>query len=495
MGNKFLYIFLGGFAFGVFLRSFSNFGSSFPVFLFLLAVILYIFWKISEGEVFLPISIFILAAGLGIFRFNLSNSEVYRLALSRYVGETVTIQGVVSEELDKRETHNFLTLDAKEVSLMGGQNEKVSTRILLAADKYPEFNYGDELKISGLVKKPENFDDGGLREFDYVSFLSKDGIYYVMYRPKIELVSHGKGNFLKTSLFKVKNAFVGNVSKVVPEPESSLLAGLVVGAKQSLGKEWLDRFRKVGIIHIVVLSGYNVTIVADFVAKVFSFLPKFFPTVIGAISIALFAIMTGASATVVRATIMALIVILARAASRTYLITRALLLAGFLMILQNPKILVFDSSFQLSFLSTLALIYVSPIVEPRLKFITEKWKIREVATATVATQIFVLPFLLYKMGEFSIVSLPVNLLVLFFIPITMFFGFVTGLVGFVSALLSIPFAWFSYFLLAYELKVVELFSSLSFITIKVSYFPFWLTLISYILLAFFIFRLRRRKLK
>jgi competence protein ComEC len=203
--------------------------------------------------------------------------------------------------------------------------------------------------------------------------------------------------------------------------------------------------------------------------------------------------MVGASATAVRAGIMALLVLLARGTGRTYAITRALILAGFVMILHNPLILIFDSSFQLSFLATVGLIHLSPIIEKRLGFVPGQWGFREVAVSTVATQIFVLPLLLYMSGQLSVVALPVNLLILGVIPVTMFFGFLTGMIGFISTVLAMPLALVSYALLTYQLKVVELFSSFPFASFTIDYFPAWLMICFYIAIGVFLWLKKSKK--
>jgi len=359
--------------------------------------------------------------------------------------------------------------------------------VIITVNHYPQFSYGDEINITGILQKPKNFntdDDGGM-EFDYVSYLAKDGIYYQMLNPTVTFISDGNGNFIKEKLFALKNSFIQQVRKLVPEPHSALLGGLVVGAKESLGKGLQEDFRKVGLIHIVVLSGYNLTIVADSIMKILVFLPSSFAMIFGALGIILFTLMTGASATIVRASIMALLVMLARLTGRTNQVTRTLFLAGFLMLLHNPKILVFDPSFQLSFMATLGLIILSPKIEKYFHFLPTKFQLRELAVATISTQIFVLPLILYMMGDFSIIAIVVNLLVLMFIPITMLFGFFTGVLAFLSTAVALPFAYISYFLLSYELKVVDIFSSLPFASIHIPYFPFWLMVFVYA--SYFIF--------
>jgi len=222
------------------------------------------------------------------------------------------------------------------------------------------------------------------------------------------------------------------------------------------------------------------------------FLPFTAQLIVGSLSIVFFALMTGAGATIVRASIMAILVLLARATGRVSDMTRLLFIAGFIMLLVNPKILVYDSSFQLSFLATFGLLYVSPLVAPYVSRVTDKWGLREVLIATLATQIFVLPAILYKMGEVSLVAVPVNMLVLLAIPLTMLLGFLAGLVGLVSTTLAWPFAFGAFFLLSYELFVVHIFSSIPFATLHISAFPFWAVTLWYLVYVVILWRAKTK---
>ncbi len=185
----------------------------------------------------------------------------------------------------------------------------------------------------------------------------------------MEFVESGRGSLIKEYLFKIKKSFLNQIKKILPKEEASFLGGLLLGAKEDMGKKLLEDFRRTGVIHIVVLSGFNLTIVADFFMKIFMLLGLAGASFFSAISIIFFAIMTGASATIVRAAIMALLVILARVSGRTSVTIRALFLAGFIMLLFNPMLLVFDPSFQLSFLATLGLLQLSPKIEGWLTFL------------------------------------------------------------------------------------------------------------------------------
>ncbi len=501
--DKIFFLSIAGLVTGIFLHSFVSFGVSFSLFFLLVSIAFLIlpFLKGGDpkGEGFKSsasedlgtrpndgsvgrasfrkggislVSVFILATGIGMLRYDFAERSSAKGGLETSVGQTVALQGLIADEPDVREANTHLVL---KVSLKEG-----TTQVLLVAPHEPRYEYGDKVEVHGKLELPKNFiDEKTLREVDFASYLAKDGVYYEMFQPKITRISRGEGNKMVEALFAFKNAFIKNIDSLIPQPHASLLGGLVVGAKQSLGKELLDDFRTVGVIHIVVLSGYNITIIAVFIEWLLSRLRKNLRLGLSACAMLLFALMVGASATVIRATVMALLALLARGTGRMYAVTRALLVAGAIMLFHNPKILVFDVSFQLSFLATLGLIYVSPFVEPHVKWVTERLHFREIVVATVATQIFVLPFLLYKMGMFSIVSLVVNLLVLSAIPLTMLFGFLAGILAFVSSTLATPFAYVSYLLLAYELTIVEWFAKLPFASVAVPYFPLWLVIFWY----------------
>jgi len=478
-----LYIFIGSFIFGVAL--FSIYGFEYLLLLlFLLPIFLF-----KDGKYAFIIAIVFVAILLGGARILLLDFKADSRVLDSYLLEEVVIEGIVVEEPSVRSRSQRITL---EVSKVAGGILSTKTKLVTSVEKFPRFRYGDEVSLVGIIESPENFLNEQGREFNYIDYLKKDGVYYTMSFPEATVLSGGNGNSLKHGLFFVKQKWLSKIQELIPDPHAALLGGLVVGAKESLGEKLEDDFRKTGIIHIVVLSGYNVTIVAESLMRFFSFLPRMFSLSLGAVSIVFFAILTGASATIVRASIMALLVLLARATGRTNEITHALLIAAFFMVLHNPMIVIYDPSFQLSFLATLGLIYVSPYIEKYLKLVPTKWQLREFATATVATQIFVLPLLLYIMGEFSLVALPVNILVLAFVPLTMLFGFLTGVLGLLSATLAFPFTAISYGLLSYELLIVDLFARLPFASIFIPKFPLWTALLFYCVYGIFLYRLSKK---
>ena len=263
------------------------------------------------------------------------------------------------------------------------------------------------------------------------------------------------------------------------EPHAALAAGLVVGEKAALGKQLLDDFRTVGLIHIVVLSGYNITVVGDALRRMLSFLPRVWGIVAGALGIILFGVLVGGGATVIRSCFMASVALSANLIRRDYQVTRALMFAGLLMLIQSPMILLHDPSFQLSFLATLGLILLASPIESRLGFIPEKFGMRGIIASTIATQIFVSPYILYMMGQISIIGMFVNIIVLPFIPVTMLFVFITGAVGFISSTLSLVAGWGAHLLLSYELTIVQTSARFPFASAHVPAFSPWWVVIFY----------------
>jgi competence protein ComEC len=272
-----------------------------------------------------------------------------------------------------------------------------------------------------------------------------------------------------------------------------LLGGLLLGGKQSLGTDLLSEFQKTGTSHIVVLSGYNIAIVAESIMDALKFLPKYISFGAGMVGIILFTILSGGGASAWRAAIMVLVALFAKKLNRDFKVSRALGFAVVLMLASNPTLLFFDPSFQLSILATIGLVFVSPFVEPYLKNVTEKFGLREILSSTIATQITVLPFLIYNTGIVSLVSLPVNILILGTIPLTMFLGFITGVFGLVSLYLSFIPALFAYCLLWYQLTVVHVGSIVPLGYIKLPAFSVGVLLITYSIIFTTLYFIKTRK--
>ncbi len=288
---------------------------------------------------------------------------------------------------------------------------------------------------------------------------------------EVLVVSSGHGYKTLAFLLDTKQQLLTGIESVLGEPQSGLGTGLLLGVKQALGDELEKTFRTAGIIHIVVLSGYNIMLIVAFVMFMLSFfLRKRVRIIVGLIAVVAFALMVGLSATVVRASVMAGLLLVAQALARTYDVTRALIFAGTVMVFLNPYLLLYDIGFQLSFMATLGLVLLVPRFEAMLVTGSVWVTAREYLLSTVATQIAVLPLLLYYIGEVSLVAIVVNLLVLPLVPLAMLTTFVAGVFALISPTLAVPFVFVAHFTLTYIIEVATWFSSIPFAAITVPAF-------------------------
>ena len=417
-----------------------------------------------SGRVVRMTALLFIGVSLGVIRYDLALIRSPKGELDQYLGHSIQFTGTVIQ-LPEERGQVWRTLFHPD-----GARANISVSVPL----YPPVKYGDRLQLSGTLVKPEAFLSESGRIFNYPEYLALSGTYYQLKSVKATRIEHGNGNWVKEKLFNIRETFLRRINTRFAEPESALLAGLLIGEKSSLGKALEEAFRKAGVIHIVVLSGFNITIIGQAVMYVLSGLPRRIGIVSGIGFVVLFSVMTGATATVMRSTIMAVIALIATFFYRTYNAQRALFLAAFLMVLFEPRTLMFDPSFQLSFLSTIGLMYLSPMIERRLMWCSKI--LRAILVATLSTQLFVLPYLLFTMGDISLVSVFTNLAILPAIPLTMLFGFVATMSPFPFSILPTSIA---HAFLAYIFMVVRFFSDLPLSTVSVPYFPGWLVILWY----------------
>lgn len=425
-------------------------------------------------------------------------------------------EGFVAQEPERKEGGQVLVVSVQDIYLATTSDQVrdscISNILLRIKTKlYPRFTYGERVLFSGKISMPFNFKSDSGRSFDYIGFLGKDNIFYEIKSAVVEQKSSSDSNsliskqnqdstvtiksdkrdsflirffnYINSLLFTIKRRFVANLERTLGEPHAALASGLVVGEKSALGKNLLNDFRIVGLIHIVVLSGFNITIVGDAMRRILSFLPRVWGISVGGIGIALFGVMVGGGATVIRSCFMAGIALSADLIRRDYDVTRALIFAALVMLIQSPMILLHDPSFQLSFLATLGLIILASPIEKKLFFISERFGIRGIVASTIATQIFVSPYILYMMGQISIIGMVVNILVLPVIPATMLVVFLTGAIGFISSPVSQFFGWIAHVLLSYELHMVEWFAKVPFASVSLPIFSGWWVVGFYVIFA------------
>jgi competence protein ComEC len=389
---------------------------------------------------------------LGALRFQSSISENN---LSQFYDENAEVEGIVVREPDLRDDRTLLTLGQLKIS-----DENIDDNILVTVYPHRNFSYGDKIKVIGKIQEPKVFPD-----FNYKNYLSRFHVHAVMYYPKNDFLAADQGNVIKSNLFMIKNTFIRNLSDVLPEPQNAFLAGLLVGNKRSIPQSFIDKFSITGTSHIIAISGYNITIIIWVLEKMLQRYGKRVSMLISILTILSFVILTGGSASVIRAAIMGGLILLARNIGRLDNMTNSMVFTAGVMILLNPQILLYDVGFQLSFLALSGLVYLSPILNLVFKVLPKI--IREPLVATCSAQIFALPILLYNFDQLSLIAPLTNVLVLETVPPTMLFGFLTGILGFVSEPLSALLAWPAWICLSYILMIVDLTSKIPYASASV----------------------------
>ncbi len=444
------------------------------------------------------IACLLVVAALGIARTNAFRADhgilsAFTDRLVKGRGQPVTMQGFVAGDTTISVKEAQFPFHVREV-IFPDRVLPADETILVRTDSSSPHRYGDRLRLKGPLGYPRNFG-----QFDYVAYLKKDGIELIAERPEILAYQEylpfsqleGWRIGLYRELFMLRDKFLNALSRSLPEPEASYVAGILVGVKAQIPSEIIGQFQRTGTSHILAISGYNITVIADVVMAGLAYgVRRRRAFWLAAAGIACFTIMTGASASVVRAAIMGLILLCASAYGRVSDVLTAVVCAAAAMVFFNPMLLRFDVGFQLSFLAVLGLIWCQPIVERLTIRIPMAAWLREVLTATVSAQIMTLPLTLYYFRTVSLVALPANALVLSLMPLTMLAGFVAGAAGMAWVAAGQVIGLGALVLTAYQLAVVRLLASLPFASVA-AHVSSATALALYVLIGYGIWRLRR----
>lgn len=444
------------------------------------------FWLIRVLGIFFAII-------FGLLRFTLIFPANTEDRVEWYTGKKVTIVGVVALEPDTRLDSARYVVNAY-VANVSGSSYQVVGRVYVKSDRYPHYNYGDQLKITCVLEKPKPIvDESTGQTFRYDLYLALQNVFAVCNRPQITRVSSGNGDYVFALILTAKQVLANKISNLWPEPEASFMAGLLYGYRGGLG-ELNELFSRTGVTHIVAVSGFNISVIATILitAATYAHVRRQKAFWVVSTGIVGFVIFTGASASVVRAGVMGIIALLAKHVGRVSRIGNVMLTAAVLMVLQNPLVLWFDAGFQLSFLSTLGLVYVAPLLQKWEKYLPEFLGLRENIISTFAAIISTLPLILYQFGRLSLVAPLVNVLILWLISWLMLAGVVAVLIGSIIPQLGIFVAWPAHLGMQYIISVVSWFANLPFASVDIRA-PAWLTIIVYIWLLLLIFRHNKQK--
>lgn len=409
--------------------------------------------------------------------------------ISSYNGSSISFSAFVCQEAELSLNNRKLTLCA-------------DTKVLVITDIYPEYNYGDFVLVTGKLKAPEAFDS-----FDYPTYLARHGIYSIMLFPEIELVSYNLsfGQKLKKKLLVFKNRLRSVINKNLPEPEAGLASAIILGYKNALSESLSDSFSRSGLRHIVAISGMHVAIISSFLVFSLRFLNvsrrlSFYFLLLFFIA---YPIMTGLSASVLRASIMGFLAFLALYLGRRRYLIRALVFVAALMLLTNPLLLKADLGFRLSFASVLGIIYLEPVLAEQSDRLLAHFKqdnlfkkllsfIISMFNLTLSCQLATIPIVLDSFKQFSLVAVLTNILVVWLVPILLQTLILALLIASIFPLLAKLIFYPVYLFLKFIIFVANNFSQLKFAVISMHSFSFIFYLIYYSALVFIIYKHKQK---
>ena len=401
--------------------------------------------------------------------------------VANYYDQEMKFSGIVTVEPDRSGGRQKLSV----------QPNNLKGKILVFEEMYPEYNYGDKLEVHCRLRKPEAMED-----FRYDKFLARSNIYALCYQPQIKLLEKNRGNILVDAALKTKHFFEIKIAKTVAEPQAALISGILLGSRQAIPQKLLNEFNLTGLTHIVAVSGYNITIMAVVFLNLTRFLglgrKKSFWLIV--IILIFFAILTGLSASVMRATVMGILVLAAKQIGRMSRPGNLLAATAVLMTLFNPNILIWDAGFQLSFLSTIGLIYFSPKLAKYFFWLPETLALRENFVNSLSAIIFTMPLVMFSFQRISLIAPIANLFVLPFVPIVMFVGFFQLVFSMTNLFAGQVVGWFSWLFAKYIIEVIGFFANLSFAAVPAEISGLTL-IVAYLVLIFFTFYFRNFAVK
>jgi competence protein ComEC len=482
------------------------------LFLFLMNLIVFKFknnsYTQNERGFSLALSILFIAVSFGIIlgQVSLYKDLVKGEKFSEFISNKNIVIGKINDVKQKSNSQEIILN-------VSGETEN-NFNIKINTNNIPAYNFGETISVEGKISTSSvilpslSTNNSSINTENLNKLNNIDG---EMAFPKIKILTDSDNSVFDEYISKIKDSkrqFVGSLEKTSSVHGAALGSGTLIGDASLFSKDEMNDFRLSGLSHIIVVSGFNVTIIIFVLIYLFSFLNiklKFrIPLLI--LSILLFISFIGFGSSVVRAGFMAVALLLAYLSGRGYSAKQTLFLVSLVMIILNPRISAYDISFHLSFLATFAILFVFPILRSLLKINLSKEKVKnnflrktfyslyEIFLVTMSIQIVTLPYLSFIFGYVSIFGVFANILVLPVLPLIMLLGFLTFLFSF-SFYISSVFGFLLSIFSNYVFWIAKVFGSLSFSKLEINFSFLFLVIYYFCLILFLIFETKRKEIK
>ncbi|HMP42101.1 MAG TPA: ComEC/Rec2 family competence protein [Roseiflexaceae bacterium] len=442
-------------------------------------------WLMPAGRVRLAV-VACCCMALGGWRFDAalvppSSQHIARL----HGGAPLVLVGVVSADPQRSAERQRLVVAAEQL-MIGGQVRQTEGVGQGTLPPYPARSYGDRLELHGKLTTPREASRPGA--FDYRVYLERKQIYVLMEPEQVRLHSIGHGQQLLGALLGLREQARLVLLRMLPEPQASLAIGILLGLVASIPDDVNEHFSITGTSHIIVISGWNITIIATALYGLAERMRLTKQHAFWAILVAIwiYTAFVGMTATVIRAAVMGTVVVVGQRPDRPAHARTTLSGACWAMTPWDPQTL-WDMGFQLSALATASLFAYGKgtealLLRTPLRFGWLDWA-REALTATLAAQILALPLILYHFGNLSLIAPLANVLILPMVPYAMLFGAIALVGGLIWLPLGQMLAWPAYLFLAWLTEGARFFAGVPWAAVLVPPFPLWGLLAYYALVV------------
>ena len=382
--------------------------------------------------------------------------------LARYNNQGgVSIEGVVSAAPELRDSGAQLRVTA-DMLIQGGERHPVSGNVLVQSAQGRSVRHGDRVRATGLLLQPWTYDS-----FSWSEQLARSSVFSIMREASLQVLDSGQSAPLPAALSHLNERAGQYVTQYLPHPQAALLKGILLGNEGGLSPAVRQAFNDTGATHVIAISGFNMIILSGAVMAMLrrTELSPSQAAFTGILAILLYAFFVGASASVMRAALMSSLLVIASAIRRRVFAPASLAAAILLLSLENPTVL-WDVGFQLSVFATLGImLFVTPLaagLQRALDFTLSPGAGRRVGdflaeplVVSLAAQIATLPLILRYFGRLSLVSLPVNLLIIPAQAPLLILGMLATVTAFVAALPAQLLFWLDLLPLTWTTEIVR----------------------------------------
>jgi competence protein ComEC len=269
-----------------------------------------------------------------------------------------------------------------------------------------------------------------------------------------------------TLIAEIRRRFTAGMQTALPEPLAPFAMGLLVGQRATLPAGIKQDLLMVGLTHIIAVSGYNLTIILHASQRLLGKRSKRISTFLSLGLIAVFLLLAGASASIVRAAIVSVLSIVVGYYGRAFKPLNLIMLAAAITAWADPVYVWSDVSWYLSFLAFDGVLVLSPLIQARWPGRWHESLLGGVALESICAELMSLPYVLHIFGQMSWIGLPANVLVVTLVPLAMLLSLIAGLGGMLAGAVGGWFAWPACLLLNYMLDVAHVLARLPHVFIQ-----------------------------